>query len=511
MSHSTTSGGVRRCRARHASGATRAGGAGHAAQRRAQVDPMRRAAPARCAAPAARAAAASGCASIAAPAASSSAVIVAKSLLLQHLARRERERRVELDLVVVRARASGSSGGSIACARRAGSSGAAPARRCARYTVGSSAAIIFSSSFGLRQKRSNACSNSGRCSCRDTSTAASAARKSSRLARPTASTASSASSTLRRADRQAGGAQHADEVQDVLGEASLRRERHGARQLRRARCRRAASQPDALRLRLRRRASPRPRGASAPTSSWYLSSTPSVSATVCGSSAMRSSAISASAQSSVSAMPGALNRSIARSRCVNATISRASASARLRALAADDRELAQRVGIVDPVVEAAPLDRVVDLARAVRRDDDDRRLRRADRAELGNRDLEVGQHFEQIRLERLVGAVELVDQQHRRDAVVGRERLQQRPLEQEARREDVVRELVAIDAAGRLGEPDLDHLPRVVPLVDRRRDVEAFVALQADELACRAPARAPWRSRSCRRPPRLRGTAAAAA
>ena len=58
---------------------------------------------------------------------------------------------------------------------------------------------------------------------------------------------------------------------------------------------------------------------------------------------------------------------------------------------------------------------------------------RADRAELGDRHLEIGQHFEQIRLERLVGAVELVDQQHRRDAVVRRERLQQRPLQQEAR------------------------------------------------------------------------------
>ena len=62
----------------------------------------------------------------------------------------------------------------------------------------------------------------------------------------------------------------------------------------------------------------------------------------------------------------------------------------------------------------------------------------------------------------------------------------------------------------RLREPDLDHLPRVVPLVDRGRDVEALVALQAH--AARRPsacARAPWRSRSCRRPPRLRGTAAA--
>ena len=59
-------------------------------------------------------------------------------------------------------------------------------------------------------------------------------------------------------------------------------------------------------------------------------------------------------------------------------------------------------------------------------------------AELRHRDLEVGQHFQQKGLERLVGAVELVDQQHRRAGGIGLERLQQRPLDQEALGEDVV-------------------------------------------------------------------------
>ena len=85
-----------------------------------------------------------------------------------------------------------------------------------------------------------------------------------------------------------------------------------------------------------------------------------------------------------------------------------------RRLDLEDLQLALQVGIVDPVIEAAALQRVVDLARAVGGDDDDRRLRRLDRAELGNRHLEVGQHFQQVGLERLVGAVELVDQQDRR-------------------------------------------------------------------------------------------------
>ena len=41
-----------------------------------------------------------------------------------------------------------------------------------------------------------------------------------------------------------------------------------------------------------------------------------------------------------------------------------------------------------------------------------------DRAELGNGHLILGEHLEKVRLEGLVGAVELVDQEHRRDAVV---------------------------------------------------------------------------------------------
>ena len=38
-----------------------------------------------------------------------------------------------------------------------------------------------------------------------------------------------------------------------------------------------------------------------------------------------------------------------------------------------------------------------------------------------------------------------------------------------------------IGLAARLEQPDLEHLARVVPLVDRGVDVEALVALEADE------------------------------
>ena len=133
------------------------------------------------------------------------------------------------------------------------------------------------------------------------------------------------------------------------------------------------------------------------------------------------------------------------------------------------------------MVETAALDRVVDLARAVRRDDDDGRGLRDDRAEFGNRHLEIGQHLEQVGFERLVRAVEFVDQQHRGDAVVRIDRLQQRPLQQKAPREDVARQIVARDRARRLREPDLDHLARIVPFVHRRGRVETLVALQPNQ------------------------------
>ena len=55
---------------------------------------------------------------------------------------------------------------------------------------------------------------------------------------------------------------------------------------------------------------------------------------------------------------------------------------------------------------------------------------------------------------------------------------------------------------------DRDHLRGVVPLVDRGRDVEPLVALQADQPAAERRRPAPWRSRSCRRRPRLRGRSA---
>src|ERR671914_755233 len=104
--------------------------------------------------------------------------------------------------------------------------------------------------------------------------------------------------------------------------------------------------------------------------------------------------------------------------------------------------LALRRRVVDPVVEAASLERVVQLARAVRRDHDERGALRLDRAQLRNRHLEVGQ--------------ELVEQ---------------RPPQEE---------LLRVEPAGLAG-PQVQQLARVVPVVQRVVEVDALVALEADE------------------------------
>ena len=63
------------------------------------------------------------------------------------------------------------------------------------------------------------------------------------------------------------------------------------------------------------------------------------------------------------------------------------------------------------------------------------------------------------------------------------DRLQQRPLDQEAVAVELLPGGSPIDSAGGIENPQLEQLPRVVPFVDSVGDVETFVALQADQVA----------------------------
>ena len=134
------------------------------------------------------------------------------------------------------------------------------------------------------------------------------------------------------------------------------------------------------------------------------------------------------------------------------------------------------------MVEAAPLERIVHLARAVGGDDDDGAFGGGHRAELGHAHLELGEHLQQVGLEGRIGPVDLVDQQHRGPKGIGLQRGEQRPLDQEALAEDVLRQGVAPGAAA-LGQANREHLCGVVPLVDGGGRIEPLVALQAQETA----------------------------
>ena len=91
------------------------------------------------------------------------------------------------------------------------------------------------------------------------------------------------------------------------------------------------------------------------------------------------------------------------------------------------------------------------------------------------------ENFQQEGLESLVRAVKLIDQQNRRTGGIRLERLQQRPLDQKTLRENVALKPLAIVLALSLGGANGDHLRGIIPLVDRGRDVETLITLQADQ------------------------------
>ncbi len=204
--------------------------------------------------------------------------------------------------------------------------------------------------------------------------------------------------------------------------------------------------------------------------SWSMSSAPSRS--------------SARAQSIDSAIDGGFLRSSSRTWWTTSTSLRATRSSSSGACRRTISSSCSVLGVVEPQVQAAALERLGQLARVVRGQQHDGVRAGLDPAELGDRDLEVRQQLEQHRLELLVGLVDLVDQEH--DRLVGRDRGQQRAGEQELLAEDVVLDGVPAGAVG-LGL-DPQQLLAVVPLVQRLGLVEALVALQAHERAAEVAA-----------------------
>ena len=204
------------------------------------------------------------------------------------------------------------------------------------------------------------------------------------------------------------------------------------------------------------------------------------------------------AQSIVSEIDGAFFRSSSRIERTTRAICSASCVVDLGHAHPHDLLLALDVGVVDVQVEAAPLQRLRQLTGVVRREEHDRPLRALDRAELGDRHLEVGEHLEQQRLGLDLDPVDLVDEQH--DRLLGADRLEQRTGEQERLGEDVGLDVLPVGVVLPVGL-DAQQLLLVVPLVERLGLVETLVALQADQPGAGDLGDAPWPARSCRRRP----------
>ena len=136
--------------------------------------------------------------------------------------------------------------------------------------------------------------------------------------------------------------------------------------------------------------------------------------------------------------------------------------------------------MLEPVIEAAPLERVVHVAGAVRREQHQRWRRGTHLAEFGDRDRVVVEHLEQERLEFVIGPVDFVDEQH-----AGR--FGKRPQERSSQQEPLGVERafsgfgLQVAGAGRLQRPQVQQLPREIPVVERLCRVDALVALQADQ------------------------------
>src|SRR5262249_12356765 len=137
-----------------------------------------------------------------------------------------------------------------------------------------------------------------------------------------------------------------------------------------------------------------------------------------------------------------------------------------RQLQAQDRHFLLARGIVDPVINAAPLQGIVNLTGTIGSDDYDGAVFGPQCADLRDGDLKVGQQFEQKTLELFICPIQLVNQENGRGFVAFVNCLQERALEQELVSENII-------GGGRVGIGtklaglDFEELAGIVPLVNR--------------------------------------------
>src|SRR5215204_4332641 len=137
--------------------------------------------------------------------------------------------------------------------------------------------------------------------------------------------------------------------------------------------------------------------------------------------------------------------------------------------------------MLDVVVEATALERVVDLSSTVGGQDGHRRTFGHDGAELGDGDGEVREDLQEKSFELVVGAIHLVYEQHGRHRPPVLQRLQERTAYQELAVVEVALDAFLIFTSEGFGGADVEELAGVVPFVDGLVDVYALVALETDK------------------------------
>ena len=132
-----------------------------------------------------------------------------------------------------------------------------------------------------------------------------------------------------------------------------------------------------------------------------------------------------------------------------------------------DGHFAGKSGVVDPMVEAAAFQRVMNFAGAVRGENYNRRLGRTDRSKFGDCHLEIGKSLKKKGLERRIGAVDLVDQKHRGTAGLWAHSCQERAFDKIIFGKKFGSQGIAVGVSGRFGRTDGDHLGCKVPITNR--------------------------------------------
>ena len=144
--------------------------------------------------------------------------------------------------------------------------------------------------------------------------------------------------------------------------------------------------------------------------------------------------------------------------CTKATTSRLRVSGGLRRASVQYLDLAIERRVVNPVVEAATLQRVMHLAGAVRGQDNDGRLGGGNRAKFRNGDLKIRQRLHQEGLKWFIRAVDFVDQKDRCPTRLWSHGLQQRALDEILLRKELALQRIPICGPAGFRCADRHHL-----------------------------------------------------